>query len=226
VLRRWWPFLAVAALLAAAGATTSMAQLPLFEAKLGLGPGGKPPESGKASLPPRPDSGSDVQVPAWVVFTVLALIAVVVAVIVAVAIASNLKLGSRFRRRAIRKPPAQAPVSSVDAEVVAALDAGLLELDEADSDPRRAVIACWVRLEGAAAAAGTPRLPGDTATDLVLRLLTGHRLSGTVLTGFADVYRVARYATRHRVDEGMREQARTALWRLRSELTEMEPAHG
>ncbi|WP_425455232.1 DUF4129 domain-containing protein [Allorhizocola rhizosphaerae] len=226
MLRRWWPFLAVAALLAAAGATTSMAQLPLFEAKLGIGEPGKPPESGgRASLQPRPDSGSDLEVPGWLVFAVLGLILAAVVVIVAVAIASNLKLGSRFRRRAIRKPPVQAPPSSVDAEVVAALDAGLLELDEADSDPRRAVIACWVRLERAAAAAGTPRLPGDTATDLVLRLLTGHRLSGTVLTGFADVYRVARYATRHRVDEGMREQARTALWRLRSELTEMEVVH-
>ena len=56
-------------------------------------------------------------------------------------------------------------------ELVAALDAGLEELSDADRDPRRAVIACWVRLEQAAAAAGTPRHPGDTPTDLVGRLL-------------------------------------------------------
>ncbi len=222
VFRRWWPFLAVAVLLAAAGATSSMAQIPLFEAKLGMGEPGKPPTeaSRRANLTSQPEAGSTLEVPAWVVMAVLGVIVAVVIVVVMVAIAANLKMGSRFRRRAIRKPPAQAPVTSVDAEVVAALDAGLLELDEAAADPRRAVIACWVRLERAAAAVGTPRLPGDTSTDLVLRLLAGHRLSGAVLTGFADVYRLARYATRHDVDESMREQARAALWRLRGELTD------
>jgi hypothetical protein len=102
-------------------------------------------------------------------------------------------------------------------DVVAALDAVLVELSDADRDPRRAVIACWVRLEQAAAAAGTPRHPGDTPTDLVSRLLRAHRVSADVLATFADVYREARYAT-HTVDEAMRTQARSALRRLRAEL--------
>ena len=82
-------------------------------------------------------------------------------------------------RRACRRsgPGATAPRRSRRGEVVAALDAGLVELDDADADPRRAVIACWVRLEQAAAAAGTPRAAGDTSTDLVgcalLRRRTG-----------------------------------------------------
>ncbi|GAB3945699.1 hypothetical protein GCM10027614_37920 [Micromonospora vulcania] len=108
--------------------------------------------------------------------------------------------------------------------MVAALDAGLLELDDRDTDPRVAVIACWVRLEEAAATAGVPRRPGDTPTDLVTRLLRGDPEAGVpaivsadVLAEFAHVYREARYAT-HPVDERTRDQARAALRRLRGEL--------
>ena len=99
----------------------------------------------------------------------------------------------------------------------AAIDEGLADLDDADTDPRRAVIACWVRLELAAAAAGTAREVGDTSTELVTRLLTGHQVTAPVLAGLAAVYREARYAT-HTVDGQMRDQARAALRQLRDEL--------
>src|SRR4051794_728183 len=57
------------------------------------------------------------------------------------------------------------------------------------SAPRRGVIPCWVGRERAAAAAGVPRQPGDTSTDLVTRLLSGRALTPEVLAGFAGVYR-------------------------------------
>lgn len=104
------------------------------------------------------------------------------------------------------------------AAVRAALDEGLVDLDDTDADPRRAVIACWVRLEEAASAAGTPREIGDTPTDLVLRLLRGHQVSPATLDALAQVYREARYA-QHAVDESMRELARGALRQLRAELS-------
>lgn len=127
--------------------------------------------------------------------------------------------------RALTGVPAGEPPEVEPAPLVAALDAGLVELSDDDRDPRRAVIACWVRLEEAAAAAGVPRFETDTAADLVVRLLRGggaeaggaQLVSEPVLAGFADVYRLARYAT-HTVDEQMRTQARTALARLREEL--------
>ncbi len=102
--------------------------------------------------------------------------------------------------------------------MVAALDAGLADLSDTDRDPRRAVIACWVRLEQAAATAGTPRRPDDTATDLVGRVLREQRVDPEVLASFAQVYRVARYAG-SAVDEHMRAQAQAALRRLRADLT-------
>jgi hypothetical protein len=106
----------------------------------------------------------------------------------------------------------------VQERIRAAVDEGLLELDIEDQDPRRAVIACWVRLEAAAAAAGTPREPGDTSTELVERLLAEHAITPSVLAGFGAVYREARFGTTHVVDATMREQARAALRQVRDEL--------
>jgi hypothetical protein len=121
-----------------------------------------------------------------------------------------------FRLRALwpaggvaRSPGAPDPVA-----LLAAVDRALAEDDR---DPRRAVIACWVRLAEAAGDAGVPRYPSDTATDLVIRLLRGHQVSEPVLAAFAEAYRRARYAT-HTVDEQTRTQARSALRRLRAEL--------
>jgi hypothetical protein len=79
------------------------------------------------------------------------------------------------------------------------------------------VIACWVRLEHAAAAAGTRRNPGDSPTDLVGRLLAEQQVDRGVLAALLEVYRQARYAT-HTVDDRMRAQARSALERLRADL--------
>jgi len=165
--------------------------------------------------------GERTEIPEWLVTAAGALCSI--AVVAAVGVLLWALLGDFFRRRvASGRMPAAAtaavPATRAAEEVVAALDAGLVDLSAADADPRRAVIACWVRLEQAAAAAGTPRQIGDTPTDLVTRLLRSHDVSADVLADLADVYRKARYAT-HTVDERMRAQARSALQRLRGELT-------
>ena len=99
----------------------------------------------------------------------------------------------------------------------AAIDEGLSELAETDADPRRAVIACWVRLERAAAAAGTGRGPGDTSSDLVGRVLGRHQVSREVLATLAGLYREARFAP-HEVAPATRDRARVALRQIRDEL--------
>jgi hypothetical protein len=110
-----------------------------------------------------------------------------------------------------------APHPELRSEMLAAVDAGLTELSGVDGEPRGVVITCWVRLEEAAATAGTPRRPADTSTDLVLRLLAEHRVSRPVLDRFAAVYRLARYS-RGRVDDSMRATAVAALSQVRAEL--------
>jgi hypothetical protein len=226
MLRRWVPLIAVAALLAGTGLAASITQLPLWYALKGPAESydGPPLEQHDVAMPEGSGNAEAIErggsIPGWLTTVLIALGALVALVIVVLALRAVAGSGSKFRRRSLkrRERPENAP-ATLDDEVVAAIEAGLLELDEDGTDPRRAVIACWVRLERAAAGAGTARQKGDTSTDLVLRLLTGHRLSESVLTGFADVYRRARYASRE-VDETMRDQARSALTRLHGELTQ------
>ncbi|GGQ65571.1 DUF4129 domain-containing protein [Couchioplanes azureus] len=223
-LRRWWPLAAVLALLflASLAATRSAPQLERFDPNAGI----ELAETPAPLLPPTPEAAESAtrepveaarELPEWVgtaAWFVLGLAAVVVLLLVVWAL-----LRDRSRRRARRggrRATARSETRTAE-DLVAALDAGLQELSDTDRDPRRAVIACWVRLEQAAAAAGTPRHAGDSPTDLVARLLAEQRVEAAVLTPFADVYRQARYAT-HTVDDQMRQQAVSALERLRADL--------
>jgi Domain of unknown function (DUF4129) len=159
---------------------------------------------------------SGIALPGWLGDVLLGVAALFLLAVLGLLI--FLLLRNRDRTRAAALPQeAEVTIEQQRARVIAAVDAGLADLD--DGDPRAAVIACWVRLEEAAAAAGTPREPGDTPAELVLRLLGEHQVSSGVLYGLAEVYRLARYAT-HSVDAGMREQARSALHQLRAELTQ------
>jgi len=228
-LRRWWPLAAVLALLflASLAATRSAPQLERFNPDAA-----RAEETAAPLLPPSPEPVRSATpepveaargLPDWVgtaAWVVIAVAGLAVAVLVTWAV---LRDRSRRRvRRGARRAGAR-PESRTAEDLVAALDAGLQELSDTDRDPRRAVIACWVRLEQAAAAAGTPRHAGDSPTDLVARLLAEQRVEAAVLTPFADVYRQARYAT-HTVDNQMRQQARSALERLRADLGAGAPA--
>lgn len=221
-LRRWWPLAGVAVLLtlAAVAAAHSSVRLGRVESPAGPAPSLEEPERIRVepSETAEPFAAASVTVPSWLVKLVVAIGIVLLAVLIGMMVwvlARDL-----VKKRSMRAMPARRarPGQTSAQDVVAALDAGLVDLSDADSDPRRAVIACWLRLEQAAAAAGTPRQATDTPTDLVTRLLAGHHISADVLARFADVYREARYAT-HTVDERMRTQAREALQRLRAELT-------
>jgi hypothetical protein len=240
-LRRLWPLAVVAALLilaAVAAAHTSLRfnriDAPISE------PGLPDPVPTRPTFPPQPRevAGADqTHLPGWVLPAIGAIALLVIVVLVALLL--RLVLRDLLRRRTARVAWSggrqRHPAEGTAAEVVAALDAGLIDLSDADADPRRAVIACWVRLEQAAAAAGIPGQVGDTPTDLVTRLLRGSPdsaveagggpviVSADVLAAFAHVYREARYAT-HTVDERMRTQARSALTRLRAELTAEVPS--
>jgi hypothetical protein len=227
VLRRWLPLLAVAALLAGAfvAAVYSEPQVdiaPLPTPKPSTAGAGGPSASLASapaeSEPPEPRKILIV-IPPWVnvILTVVCVIALAVLAALLVWVVMRDTIQARGRPIEVDEGPAKPAVPRAE-EVAAALDAGLADLSDADTDPRRAVIACWVRLERAAAAAGTPRHPSDVPADYVLRLLAAHRISRPVLDRFASVYRYARYSTGP-VDEGMRSIAVSALGQLRAELT-------
>ncbi len=220
-LRRWWPLAAVLGLLflAAVAATRSEPQLER------INPAAEPTTEPAPLLPPAPvetvagepaRAETPVGLPDWVGTVALVVLGIAGLVLVALVVWAIVR--DRARRRGAR--PGRAPVAAeprTAEDLVAALDAGLEELSDTDRDPRRAVIACWVRLEQAAAAAGTRRHAGDSPTDLVGRLLREQRVDAGVLAALLEVYRQARYATRT-VDDQMRLQARSALQRLRADL--------
>lgn len=217
------PLAAVAVLLGVVALGAVLGSLPVHPADLG-GSAPRPTSSVKGpATPPRSSASAapagDVALPDWVTTVAGGLCLAIVLGVVGLLVFQLLR--NRTGRRwsgLLGRTPARPPKPLTAESVVAALDEGIEALDDNDSDPRRAVIACWVRLETAAAAAGTPKQPGDTSTELVLRLLQGRQINGSVLTEFAAVYREARYAP-HVVDETMRAQARDALRQLRAELT-------
>jgi hypothetical protein len=221
-LRRWWPLVAVIGLLfvTSLAATRSAPQLDRIT------PTSTTPTTQAPLLPPTPNPSAveptetPVEaargLPDWIgTATTVVLVLLVIAMVIVLTFALLRDANRRRRNRTGRRGPRRAGNTAED--LVAALDAGLEELSDTDRDPRRAVIACWVRLEQAAAEAGTPRHPGDSPTDLISRLLAEQRVDAAVLAALMEVYREARYAT-HTVDDQMRQQARYALERLRADL--------
>lgn len=227
-VRRWWPLAAVLALLfvTSLAATRSKPQLDdLYQEPEVVAASEVPQPSVSASVAPeRPKAASGL--PDWVGMVAMVTLAVValafVVFLISALVRDQVKRRARRAGRGLGRKGRRRPGDTTD-DLVAALDAGLEELSDADRDPRRAVIACWVRLEQAAAAAGTPRHPGDSPTDLVGRLLAEQQVDARVLAALLEVYRQARYAT-HTVDDQMRRQAREALQRLRADLGAGVPA--
>jgi Domain of unknown function (DUF4129) len=224
--RKWVPLAAVVALLGAA-MLASMFANPVIPPLIEGGreprniPQTQPVATAEATATPTASPTAAPQVttvPAWLSWAVTAVCLAAFVIVIVALLWVLLRDRLVQRRRALAVDPGRPPtVGETERHVRAAVDVGLADLDDADADPRRAVIACWLRLEAAAAQAGTVREVGDTSTDLVARLLADHMVSADVLAGLAAVYREARFAT-HTVDETMRDQARSALRQLRDEL--------
>jgi hypothetical protein len=222
VTRRWIPLVAViallgAAMLAASFANPTIEQLPITPPSLDEQRPELDAQVRSAEALSIPPAAAPSVIPGWITWVVSAICFAIVATVVGLMLWYFLR--DRLSAASVPVAAETAPLPTVTQtrrRMRDALDEGLAELDD-DGDPRRVVIACWVRLEAAAAAAGTPREPGDTTTDLVGRLLGTHEVSAALLAEFAAVYREARFAP-HIVDVAMRDQARQALLRLRDEL--------
>jgi len=76
--------------------------------------------------------------------------------------------------------------------------------------PRNAIVECWLRLEAAVIAAGVPRNPADTSTDLTQRVLATRQIEPSAIALLAALYREARFSD-HPMTEGSRRDAIDAL---------------
>jgi len=96
------------------------------------------------------------------------------------------------------------------------LDVALPALESA-AEPREAVIACYVGMEGALRDLGTVRRPAETQTELLSRVLVEQSVPRVDAARLTDLFQTARFG-RAPVDERMRTDAMRSLTRVRDAL--------
>ncbi len=166
---------------------------------------------------PVPESRRDW--PSWV-STLSQVIGVVIAVAAFAAALAMLRLlrlptwirSSPLRRRsntAAALPEVDDGGVTVDVESArAALSSG---------EARNAIVACWMQLERDATAAGLPRLPSDTPTEYVERVIGASSMDPAPIGELAALYREARFSS-HDLTDVHRARALAALDRVAAAL--------
>jgi hypothetical protein len=100
-------------------------------------------------------------------------------------------------------------------QMVEAVDEGLTALAAGPVD--EVIVACWVRLEDAAEAAGAGRRPTETSAELAARVLDELHAPATAVTGLLHRYRQARYS-HHPLGEDDRAVAIRSLEEIRAAI--------
>jgi hypothetical protein len=85
------------------------------------------------------------------------------------------------------------------------------------SDVRNGIVACWVLLEATAAKVGIPRLPSETATELVVRFLHTLDVDPRPVATLAGLYHEARFSS-HELPADARTRAEQALADIHADL--------
>lgn len=99
------------------------------------------------------------------------------------------------------------------------LDAARDRLHELETgEPRNAIVAAWLGLEGSAAATGLPRLPAETSSEYTQRVIRVWAVDSDRLADLAALYREARFSV-HALGESHR---RRAIADLAAVLTDLE----
>jgi uncharacterized membrane protein YidH (DUF202 family) len=133
----------------------------------------------------------------------------VVLLLVGAAVAAYAVSQRRARRRVTERDTLAEDVSAV-------LDETLDDL-RAESDPRRAVIAAYVKLERVLSANGVPRRRAETEEEYLSRFLAKLDVSVQAARRLTQLFERARFS-QHAVDVGMKEEAIGALEQLRDEV--------
>jgi hypothetical protein len=162
----------------------------------------RPTPSATASLSPRAVGPHATSRPLGIALTVL------LALILALVIAGIVFLLARLKGEV-------APVTPAD-PLEGLLEAGIDDLLRI-ADPRRAVIACYARMERLMSSSGIPRLPSDTPTEFLARVLQRRSVSVESASRLTALFERAKFSP-HRVDERMRADALAALEQVRDEM--------
>src|SRR5262249_57525093 len=87
----------------------------------------------------------------------------------------------------------------------------------AETNPRRAIIACYERVERLFGSYGLPRDPAQAPLEYLDRVLPELRASGSALRRLTALFEWAKFSA-HDVNPGMRDRAIQALVEVRDEL--------
>lgn len=167
------------------------------------------------TIPPLNESPDNSSLPGEGVLAVLAQTMVLVVGGAAVILMARSLLRLRealpehFELAATGEPPP--PVD----ELVGAVEEGLAALASGPVDD--VIVACWVRLEDAAASAGVGRRPSETSADLASRVLTDLQAPAEPVAELLRLYRTARYS-HHRLGDEDRALAIRALEAVREAI--------
>ena len=204
----------LAGLAARGGAYTAPAAgrpVPLPTLSLPTGAPPSPPSAQPTPSLPGPQTNPGSPVVGQVLLVLLLLLA---ALVVALVVRQVLRhLPRRLPDRATGAAPGD--VGSARPQLTTAVERALRAVEQPAA--RDAVVQAWLLLGAAAAEAGTPPLPAETAAEYGERLARVHRLPGPALHHLAELYRVARFSE-HPVGEAERDDARRVLTELRAGL--------
>ena len=127
---------------------------------------------------------------------------IALALLLAVVVVLAIRVIRRRRRAAPPESARTAPGRALLTDHRAAHQARMLR----EGSPREAIIAAWLDLERLVAAAGIPRRPSETSSELVVRVLDDREVPAAALTDLAALFREARFST-HEPTEALRERA-------------------
>jgi Domain of unknown function (DUF4129) len=193
------PFALGAALVAAAvSGTRSVRPGPGFG---GAAFGGAPLGRASPGATHSSGAGDGFTVPAWLPWTLLAMVGIAVA-------AGVLVLW--LRRERLVSEPAEASAAR------AAVEAAIGALD-AQTDPRRAVIAAYGAMQRELGEHGVPRSPTEAPREYLQRALTASRATEREARTLTGLFEEARYST-HPIPKRLREAALSALRSLQRRL--------
>lgn len=121
----------------------------------------------------------------------------------------------------VRRRKAAASARETLTETLADVIDDTLDDLRAETDPRRAVIACYARLERALAAVGLPRRLSETQEEHIARILGDLDIGTGSIRRLNELFATAQFS-RHDVDSKMKDEAIDALVEVRDELRASE----
>jgi len=165
---------------------------------------GAPPVSTAATATPPPPP-PPIAIPGWLSTALAVLGGALVLLLVVLAVRRLLPLLRALLARLRRQLPGGprepgtgegAPDDAVGTELRDRVSAAADTLAESTGPPRDAVVACWLDLESAAAATGSPRTAAQTPTEFTVGLLARYAAPDQDLSTLLRLYQRARFSDR------------------------------